>query len=267
MVAAPTALNFIGLGVTAANNADVADITMPVLPIEDETVETVADPSAIDFAGAGVTVTDVAGVADVTIPENFLPIEDEGSSIVAAPSALNYVGAGVTVTDVAGVATVTVPAAAGGETFVESFKQVDTSRASTTTLADDPELLLTGMSQGRWFIECRISRGFEPGAPTSGIQIRWRVGGLTPITSTNIWLVDLTSSGAVTDRGADDPTTIISWTPGSALDGIFWYRAIIDVTTGSTGTLFFQWAQLTSDVDALILRANSFVRATRLGDR
>ena len=262
VVAAPTALNFIGLGVTATDNGGVADITIPVVPIQDETVEIVANPSALNFAGAGVVVTDVAGVATVTIPENFLPIEDEGSSIVAAPSAMNFVGAGVTVTDVAGVATATIPGGGAGETIVQAFKQADTSRASTTTLTDDPDLVLTGLTTGRWAITLGIGRLL--GNATAGIKFDFALTASLVIGAWNAWIVDLDAGGGSTHRGQDDPTTDVGYAKGSAIEGYINFEIVADITTG--GTLTFRWSQNTSNAAATVVNQNSFFRARRLGD-
>lgn len=83
------------------------------VPIEDEGTEILAAPSAINFVGAGVTVTDEDGVATVTIPGALsVAVEDEGSTVLTAAARLNFVGAGVTATDAGGgEITVTIPGA------------------------------------------------------------------------------------------------------------------------------------------------------------
>ena len=83
--------------------------------IEDEGIAVLDTPSAINFVGAGVTVTDVAGVATVTIPggggAGALDIQEEGVSLTTSPTVLNFVGAGVTATEpVADEITITVDA-------------------------------------------------------------------------------------------------------------------------------------------------------------
>lgn len=112
------------------------------LPIEDEGVPVVAVPTALNFIGAGVTAVDNAGVADITIPGGAaaVPIEDEGVPVVAVPTALNFIGAGVTAADNAGVADITIPG--GGATSLIAVKATDTSRISNAVI-DDPDLLFT----------------------------------------------------------------------------------------------------------------------------
>lgn len=94
------------------------------VPIQEEGTTVTASPTAINFVGAGVTATDTAGVATVTIPGGgtAVPIQEEGTTVTAAPTAINFVGAGATVTDTAGVATVTIPGggSSGGMTLLKS---------------------------------------------------------------------------------------------------------------------------------------------------
>ena len=103
------------------------------VPVEDDGTQIVAAPTALNFTGAGVTVSDVGGEATINITGgatdgativslldtelggatwqtggSAVPVEDDGSQIVAAPTALNFTGAGVVVSDVGGVANVAI---------------------------------------------------------------------------------------------------------------------------------------------------------------
>jgi hypothetical protein len=183
--------------------------TSGVLPAQDDGVEIVAAPTALNFTGTGVTVTDVGGVATIDIPSGgavdvlsnvatstivgrvtagsgdseeltpaqvrtllnvedgatadqtaaeivtaidnelgssvwqtggaSLPFQDDGSPIIAAPSAVNFTGAGVTVTDVGGVATIDIPS--GGTVDVVSNVATDTILGRTTAGSGDSEEL------------------------------------------------------------------------------------------------------------------------------
>jgi hypothetical protein len=137
IVAAPTALNFTGAGITVTDVGGVATINVPgggaAIPVEDDGTQIVAAPTALNFTGAGVTVSDVGGEATINITGGAtdgativslldtelggatwqtgggaVPVEDDGSQIVAAPTALNFTGAGVVVSDVGGVANVAI---------------------------------------------------------------------------------------------------------------------------------------------------------------
>lgn len=136
IVAAPTALNFTGAGVTVSDVGGEATINITggatdgativslldtelggttwqtgggAVPVEDDGSQIVAAPTALNFTGAGVVVTDVGGEATIAIAGGgAIPVEDDGSQIVAAPTALNFVGAGVVVSDVGGVANIDI---------------------------------------------------------------------------------------------------------------------------------------------------------------
>jgi len=106
VVSAPTAINFIGDGVTASDNSGVADVTVPSTAIKNEGTEIIPAPTAINFIGPGITAVDNAGVADVTVPT--ISIEEEGTEVVPEPTAINFIGDGVTAVNNAGVADVTI---------------------------------------------------------------------------------------------------------------------------------------------------------------
>ncbi len=95
-------------GLAGALNAKLSGVR-----VEDEGGSTVAAATALNFAGAGVTVTDAgSNEALVTIPGGGLGgirVEDQGTSVVAAATGMNFAGAGVVVTDAgSGEALVTI---------------------------------------------------------------------------------------------------------------------------------------------------------------
>ena len=54
------------------------------IPVQDEGSEVVSTPTALNFVGGGVTVTDESSVATVDIPPGgAIPVQDEGSEVVA----------------------------------------------------------------------------------------------------------------------------------------------------------------------------------------
>ncbi len=122
-VAAATALNFTGGGVSVANaGSNEATVTIPGggiggVRVEDEGSAIVAAATGVNFAGAGVTVTDAgSSEALVTIPGGItgVRVEDEGTSVVAAATAINFAGPGVVVTNAgSNEATVTIGPSAG----------------------------------------------------------------------------------------------------------------------------------------------------------
>jgi hypothetical protein len=83
------------------------------VPVQEEGVTVQAAPTAINFVGAGVTATTVGTVATVTIPQSFLPIQEEGVAVQATPTFLNFIGSGVTAAASGAGATVTIVGASG----------------------------------------------------------------------------------------------------------------------------------------------------------
>jgi hypothetical protein len=81
----------------------------PSFSVQEEGAVVQAAPTAINFVGTGVTATTVGTVATVTLASTAVPVQEEGVTVTAAPTAINFVGTGVTATNTAGVATVNIP--------------------------------------------------------------------------------------------------------------------------------------------------------------
>ena len=62
----------------------------------------------LNFIGAGVTASADGNIANITIPGASITVQDEGSNVVASATIINFVGNGVTSNNVGGVATVTI---------------------------------------------------------------------------------------------------------------------------------------------------------------
>ncbi len=261
IVAAPSALNFIGLGVAVANVAGVAGITIPVLPYQDETVEIVANPSAVNFAGAGVVVTDVAGVATVTIAgAAAVPVEDEGTEVVAAPTALNFIGAGVTAADNGGVADITIPGAGAAATIV--FKGTTTTRASTASVAADPDLVFTGVATGFYFMEFFCICESASADPDFKMAMVLSAGMV--IATDDQYDFESRDTLAINQQSSRSPMTTdsnpIALNPNEPR--FIRCYALFEVTT--TGTIAFGWSQNVSDVASVSVLEGGFGRLLKL---
>lgn len=152
-----------------------------------------------------------------------------------------------------------------------AYKAATTSRSSTTTLTDDPELTLT-LPAGMWRLSVRVFYGATTGS--RGIRLGWaftsepvgtqpeRIGwgpteGATSRTATNAQTRAAASTVTALDPltearlyGNDDGTT--SYAP-LVEDGL--------VTFGETSTWSIAWAQHTSHADATQVRASSWIKA------
>lgn len=122
--AAPTALNFVGAGVTATTIGTIATVTIPssqAVAVQNEGTTVQAAPTALNFVGAGVTASTLGTVATVTIPAGATPVQNEGLTVSSTPTAINFVGAGVTASTDGPVATITVPSFTVKEAGLEVY--------------------------------------------------------------------------------------------------------------------------------------------------
>ena len=62
----------------------------------------------LNFIGAGVTASADGNIANITIPGASITVQDEGNNVVTNATIINFVGNGVTSNNVGGVATVTI---------------------------------------------------------------------------------------------------------------------------------------------------------------
>ena len=115
-------------------NINIVATSTTTVPVQDEGLGILTVPSALNFVGGGVTVTDTAGVATVTITgaaaAGTIITQDEGTNIDTAATTVNFVGAGVTASDAGGnVTTITIPG--GGSGTLDGL--TDTTITTNTT--------------------------------------------------------------------------------------------------------------------------------------
>jgi hypothetical protein len=145
-------------------------------------------------------------------------------------------------------------------------KAADTSRASNTTLSNDPDLVVNVAANAVYFMH----QSFVYQSPTgSDIKLAWiapagsagwhLLGRLTTgLTATTV------GSGATMDMGAVALGTTI--TAGSLTGtNIQCFMTGTLRTSGTAGTLAFQWCQNVSSGTAAIIRANSSLMLQRIG--
>lgn len=154
-------------------------------------------------------------------------------------------------------------AGADGSTFtipVAAFKSASTGRSSTTTLADDPHLLIA-LTVGTWSVECWVpiwatsggTQGYKCTFAFSGTQTNFSAshhggGGTAFLTSV------LTPPTAATNTSI----TTLSATPD-------WVRSHGTITVTVAGNLSLQWAQNSSDASATNVGIGGWLRAIRVG--
>lgn len=159
IVAAPTALNFIGAGVTVTDTVGVATIDIPAsggggstVITQDEGAQVDAVATTLNFVGDGVTAADAgSNVTTITIPGSGATVitQDDGVEVDATASTLNFTGAGVTTTDSgSGVTEVNIPTAVVSD-FVNNWS-VPWRGATASLTADDTATNLSSFTIYAW---------------------------------------------------------------------------------------------------------------------
>jgi len=156
------------------------------------------------------------------------------------------------------------------------FKQADESVTSSTALQDDNEFNFTLERNGVYEIEAVLYA--TSGSATPDIKTLWVLGGgsswkLGNISSIRAGIgggVDSTSSQASASTNISAlPLGVYPTTPFVyGVQGASWSTAIIEkhiVNVGNiTGTCKLQWAQNTSNGNAITLKGGSYVKITKL---
>jgi hypothetical protein len=137
-------------------------------------------------------------------------------------------------------------------------KPSDTSRALTTTLADDPDLVVTVAANAKYWVQAfliytagdvgDIKIGWS--GPTSA-TFDWNVGGAETTTQTSTYWGRQIISGTDNVGGAN--ATVMTAKPNGIL-----------TTSGTSGSFKFRWAQGTSEGTAGVIKAGSTLMLTRL---
>lgn len=140
-----------------------------------------------------------------------------------------------------------------------AYKTGDTSRASTTTLAADPDLAVPVIANAVYGVSLYVAHTYDPACD---FKFSW--SGPAGSTMTN-WTADWRTtdgvevSGAFASLGTTVPITSAS---GSFTQPV-WAHGLL-VIGGTAGTLALTWAQNTSSVNPAIVRAGSMLRLERV---
>ena len=138
-------------------------------------------------------------------------------------------------------------------------KSADTSRASTTVLADDPHLTWAIGTSESWMFKLGLWATSASGTPDIKVAITVPAstvfiasGGAYLNTGGVLTHVHLAVSGTSTDLQ-------VSLTTGE----YFEFSGIVE-SAGTAGNVVCQWAQNTSDATATIVQANSYFVGSKL---
>ena len=142
------------------------------------------------------------------------------------------------------------------------IKPADTNRNTTTTMTNDPDLVLPLAASASYDIASLI---LYSGAPTGTGDIKWTftvpagtTGRYSPIRQN----FSSQYTGWALDQWTDTENAQTNGTGVGQFCGAF-IKGIL-VTGGSAGNLTFQWAQNTSSATNTIVRQNSYLLAQRI---
>jgi len=146
-------------------------------------------------------------------------------------------------------------------------KLTATDRASTTTLADDPDLTTTLEANAVYYIEMEL--WYAATAASGGIKTQWTVPSGVTGNRSALGIGPSVSSGTPEGSGrwgVHNYTTSVSYGDRASSTSLLLARETSVVTTSSTaGTLALQWAQDVSDAASCRMGVGSLIRITRLG--
>lgn len=151
-----------------------------------------------------------------------------------------------------------------GSTIIKAVKTALTARASTTTLSNDPDLVLAIPSAGTYAIEALIS-AYNTAGGTVGVSYNLNYSGTFTANQSLILAVAGASSfpPAATLITATATTSLAFGNCGAAIGG---GQGLIKATLVATGagTLGFAWAQNASNPTATNIGAGSYITATKI---
>lgn len=146
-------------------------------------------------------------------------------------------------------------------------KGSDTSRASTSTLADDPALTLAVSANASYIMNAFVIFGAGGAASTNGFKFAWT----GPSGATMNWVphtkIDTDATNAATSiwmAQRDIGTTISSGGAGANTIKVIARPYGLLKTSSTAGSLTLQWAQATSNGTATIVYAGSWIELRRV---
>ncbi len=139
------------------------------------------------------------------------------------------------------------------------YKPADTSRSSTTTLADDPDLIIPVLANAVYVMECYLV-AFNTTASVNFLHGWSGPSGATLNNWSQAWNNAGTSTASLTLAN-------IGLTRNDSLDANnaqhYDFRGTL-VTGSTAGNFALRWAQGTSNASATVVRAGSWLRLMRV---
>ena len=245
-----TAINYKIIGKTAAGvTIWTADTLTSVLAV----LGTVANGEGASLIG----IEDTAGNFDATDVEAALAEIMSNLASTSTGKGASLVG----IEDVGGFFAGADVESALLALGVHKVKASDTSRASTTTCSNDPDLAYAIPAAGTYRFEVHVNFDGDT-AGTQGIDANVNFSGTQAAGTRMMYTGDVNGSSLGHVNVAVAATTTAVSTSQGDIDPSGYSNTIRFVgvlVASTTGTLAFAWAQNASETDATIVRAGSFM--------
>jgi hypothetical protein len=155
-------------------------------------------------------------------------------------------------------------AAVVGAATTLAIKPSSTSRTSTTTIADDPDLVVAIGSTGLWEVDALVM--FDSTTVGLDLKLSLLFSGSVTADNTNALIIrEATSSSDLSVFSIPISSSYADWAvcdiPGAPMMARI--HALLRVT--AAGNVVIGWAQNSSSGTAVLVLGDSFVRARRLG--
>lgn len=153
----------------------------------------------------------------------------------------------------------------GGAPLVGLYakKTTDTSRLSTTTLADDPSLSIAlGGGGSRYIVEGQIDFDAFTANGAMGIKACLAYTGVTGTGTVANICQHVNGSGSVASSPFSTSSPLTHATISDTANHVRFTTLVVSTTPG---TLSLQWAQNSSTAQNLTVRQGSWIRANRIG--
>lgn len=223
---------------------------------------TLGSSATIQFGGASSRVWE--------IPDNDDTFVGEGTTQTLSNKTLNNSSVSGTIDgtpsggtlDLSSL-TVTLPNAPLGQGkagFSWKYKNADTSRTTTTTVADDPDLTIS-LSAGTYII--RVSLCFSNASTSPGEKFKVAFSGTYSIATGTLEIGNHVAAGIRGSYPNSTDADVFAPTFSDANRNEWGFVNVFLKATG-TGTFSLQWAQSTSHADATTLKKGSFMQIQRI---
>lgn len=205
-----------------------------------------------DYDPGTATIQKASEIAALATGALTIPPTDAQYVVLAANSTLSAervltAGSGITLTDAGAGGALTV-----ATTDVWVVKASDTSRSSTTSYADDPDLTFA-VATGTYYVNLRMLALSSSATPDIKVQFTYPAS-----SSVTGWYIDSTGTAAELIEDSTSPAGGIAFPMSGGTRQVLSFDLMVKI--GAAGSFTVQWAQDSSSATATVVESGSFLR-------